>query len=83
MAKFTTHKWWLLTVALTAPVIAVAAVPNIFKAGDVISSASVNEGPNASMRRWVRVWRCGWNATTNRRPSDARAAASMAAISVG
>ena len=43
MAKFGKHKWWFLTIALTLPVIAIAAdVPNIFTAGTVVSSSQVN-----------------------------------------
>ena len=43
MAKFAKHKWWILTIALTVPVIAIAAdVPNIFTAGTVVSSSKVN-----------------------------------------
>src|SRR6185503_5061260 len=42
MAKFAMHKWWLLTAVLTVPVLAVAAVPNIFAPGTPISSTAVN-----------------------------------------
>lgn len=43
MAKFGKHKWWFLTIALTLPVIAIAAdVPNIFTSGTVVSSSQVN-----------------------------------------
>jgi hypothetical protein len=44
MRKFSNHRWWLLTVLLSVPIVALAAgVPNLFKAGDVISSAEVND----------------------------------------
>src|SRR5215471_10509775 len=43
-SKFGRHRWWMLTVLLTAPLVAVAAgVPNMFTSGTVISSAQVNE----------------------------------------
>ena len=45
-------------------------------------SAPESAGPNDSISDAVREYRCGWNATTMRRPS-VRAAASTAAISVG
>jgi hypothetical protein len=44
MRSFAKHRWWLLTALLTVPMLAVAAgVPNVFKAGDVISSGQVND----------------------------------------
>jgi hypothetical protein len=44
MTKFSKHKWWLLTVLMTVPLLAVAAgVPNIFTSGTVISSSQVND----------------------------------------
>lgn len=44
MRKFSKHKWWLLTMVLTVPVLAIAAgVPNVFTAGTVISAAQVND----------------------------------------
>jgi hypothetical protein len=43
MSRFAKHKWWLLTVLLTAPILAIAAVPNIFTSGTVISSSQVND----------------------------------------
>jgi hypothetical protein len=44
MRTFARHRWWLLTLLLTAPIVAVAAgVPHVFTAGDVISSAQVND----------------------------------------
>lgn len=47
MPKFANHKWWLLTALMTVPALAIAAgVPNIFKAGDVIVSAQVNDNFN-------------------------------------
>jgi hypothetical protein len=43
MRSFGKHKWWLLTVLLTVPLLAYGAgVPNVFKPGDVISSSQVN-----------------------------------------
>jgi hypothetical protein len=42
--RFGRHKWWVLTVLLTVPVVAIAAgVPNVFTAGTVISSQQVND----------------------------------------
>jgi hypothetical protein len=42
MGKFGKHKWWLVTLLLSVPLVALAAVPNIFTPGTVISSAQVN-----------------------------------------
>jgi hypothetical protein len=42
MTKFSRHKWWIVTVLITAPLVAIAAVPNIFSPSTVISSAQVN-----------------------------------------
>lgn len=42
MKRFHKHKLWVLTILLTAPVMVLAAVPNVFTAGTVISSAQVN-----------------------------------------
>jgi hypothetical protein len=43
MKTFSKHKWWMLTVLLSAPVVAIAAdVPNMFTSGTVISSSQVN-----------------------------------------
>jgi len=43
MRNFSKHKWWIITVLLTAPLIALAAgVPNVFAPNTVISSAQVN-----------------------------------------
>jgi hypothetical protein len=42
MTKFSRHKWWIVTVLITAPLVAIAAVPNIFSPNTVISSAQVN-----------------------------------------
>ena len=42
--RFGKHRWWILTVLLTAPLLALAAdVPHMFTAGTVISSTEVNE----------------------------------------
>ena len=42
--KFSKHKWWMLTVVLTAPVLAIAAgVPNMFTAGTQVSASAMNE----------------------------------------
>lgn len=42
MDRFKKHKLWIITVLLTAPVVVLAAVPNSFTAGTVISAAQVN-----------------------------------------
>jgi hypothetical protein len=42
MTKFSKHKWWIVTALITVPVVAIAAVPNVFTANTVISSAQVN-----------------------------------------
>lgn len=43
MNRFSKHKWWILTVLLTTPLVALAAgVPNVFAPNTVISSADVN-----------------------------------------
>ncbi len=42
MTKFSKHKWWIVTALITAPLIAIAAVPNVFAPNTVISSAQVN-----------------------------------------
>jgi hypothetical protein len=42
MSKFSKHKWWIVTALLTVPLVAIAAVPNVFTANTVISSAQVN-----------------------------------------
>lgn len=39
---FGKHKWWILTVLITAPLVALASVPNVFTPNTVISSADVN-----------------------------------------
>jgi hypothetical protein len=43
MSKFSKHKWWLVTALLTAPLLALAAIPNIFQPNTVISSNAVNQ----------------------------------------
>jgi hypothetical protein len=44
MKSFSKHKWWILTVLMTLPLLAVAAgVPNIFAPNTVISSAQMND----------------------------------------
>jgi hypothetical protein len=44
MPRFDRHKWWILTVLLTVPLLALAAgVPNVFSPGTVISSSQVND----------------------------------------
>jgi hypothetical protein len=40
--KFSKHKWWIVTALITVPLVAIAAVPNVFTANTVISSAQVN-----------------------------------------
>src|SRR5262245_8671083 len=42
MNRFKRHKLWIITVLLTAPIVVLAAVPNVFQSGTVISSANVN-----------------------------------------
>jgi hypothetical protein len=42
MNRFKSHKLWIITLLLSLPVIVMAAVPNVFQAGTVISSAQVN-----------------------------------------
>jgi hypothetical protein len=42
MNRFKKHKLWMVTLLLSAPVVVLAAVPNIFQSGTVISSADVN-----------------------------------------
>jgi hypothetical protein len=43
MKKFSKHKWWIVTALITVPLVAIAAVPNIFQPNTVISSALVNQ----------------------------------------
>lgn len=44
MRTFGKHNLWILTILLTAPVVALAAgVPNLFTAGQVISSVQMNQ----------------------------------------
>lgn len=47
MSKFSKHKWWIVTALITAPLVAIAAVPNIFQPNTVISSAAVNQNFSA------------------------------------
>jgi hypothetical protein len=42
MKRFKAHRLWIITLLLSVPLIVVAAVPNVFQAGTVISSAQVN-----------------------------------------
>ena len=42
MNRFKSHKLWIITLLLSLPVIVLAAVPNVFQSGTVISSAQVN-----------------------------------------
>ena len=42
MTRFSKHKWWIVTALITVPLAALAAVPNVFTSGTVISSAQVN-----------------------------------------
>ncbi len=41
MSKFSKHKWWILTVVLTMPVVALGAIAN-FQSGTTISAATFN-----------------------------------------
>jgi hypothetical protein len=43
MSQFGAHKWWLLTLLLTVPLLAVAAVPNVFKANTVLKASDLND----------------------------------------
>jgi len=45
--KFSKHKWWIVTALITVPLVAIAAVPNMFTAGTVISSNLVNQNFSA------------------------------------
>lgn len=47
MSKFSKHKWWIMTALITVPLVAIAAVPNMFTAGTVISSSAVNQNFSA------------------------------------
>jgi hypothetical protein len=42
MSKFGRHKWWLVTLLLSVPLVALATVPHVFTPGTVISSGDVN-----------------------------------------
>ena len=42
MKRFKAHRLWIITLLLSVPLIVVAAVPNVFQSGTVISSAQVN-----------------------------------------
>ncbi len=42
MNKFSRHKWWIVTALITVPLVAIAAVPNIFQPSTVIASSQVN-----------------------------------------
>jgi hypothetical protein len=42
MTNFSRHKWWIVTALITVPLVAIAAVPNIFSPNTLISSAQVN-----------------------------------------
>ena len=42
MKNFSKHKWWIVTALITAPLIAIAAVPNVFSPNTLISSGQVN-----------------------------------------
>jgi hypothetical protein len=41
MSKFSKHKWWILTVVLTMPLVALGAIAN-FQSGGTISAATFN-----------------------------------------
>ena len=47
MSKFSKHKWWIVTALITVPLVAIAAVPNIFQPNTVISSNAVNQNFSA------------------------------------
>ena len=42
MTNFSRHKWWIVTALITVPLVAIAAVPNVFSPNTLISSAQVN-----------------------------------------
>ena len=41
MSKFSKHKWWILTVVLTMPVVALGAIAN-FQSGQTITASTFN-----------------------------------------
>ncbi len=41
--RFSRHGWWMLTLLLTVPIVALASVPNVFVANTTISSSAVNQ----------------------------------------
>jgi hypothetical protein len=43
MSKFSKHKWWFVTIILTAPMVALAGAITSFKQGTTISSSAVNK----------------------------------------
>jgi hypothetical protein len=43
MSKFARHKWWFVTLLLSLPVIAVAAVPNLFTPNTVLKASALNQ----------------------------------------
>lgn len=47
MSKFSKHKWWIVTALITVPLVAIAAVPNMFSPNTVISSTAVNQNFSA------------------------------------
>jgi hypothetical protein len=47
MSKFSKHKWWIVTALITVPLVAIAAVPNVFSPNTVISSNAVNQNFSA------------------------------------
>ena len=47
MSKFSKHKWWIVTALITVPLVAIAAVPNMFSPNTLISSTAVNQNFSA------------------------------------
>ena len=51
MRRFVPHQVWLLTILLSVSAVAVASIPNTFKAGDTLSAAKLNENFDALDKR--------------------------------
>ncbi len=47
MSQFSKHRWWIVTALITVPLVAIAAVPNMFSPNTVISSSAVNQNFSA------------------------------------
>ena len=42
MSRFGKHKWWFVALTISVPALAWASVPNMFSAGEVLSSSQMN-----------------------------------------